>query len=484
MDLVTKGLQPAGPLKFFEELSAIPRGSGNEKQAADYIENFGKQLGLETYRDEKHNVIIKKPATAGYENADPVMLQGHSDMVCEKNGNTVHDFEKDPIKLVLSEDKKVLRAAGTTLGADNGTAVAIMMDILQRDDLAHPALECVFTSMEEIGLFGAMALDYSKLSATRMINMDCGPEDTVLVSSAGAKQTLYTRKVTFEEAAGDAVSFKVRGLQGGHSGGCIHMERANSIKLLGRGLSAVLEQMPVKLAQVDGGLKANAIPREAEAVFCVPAGMGQKAAEILAAELVAVKRQFAKADPGANFEARPVSLPAQVMTEADSNALVWLLCGLRNGVYTYSLDIAGLVLCSGNTGVLKQNGNEVSVEMCLRSADPDALDALVRELGGVVRLAGFDTDFTADFPAWDLVSESALREATCELYKECYGKDMKVEAVHGGLECGVIYRNMPGIDIVALGCDADGAHTPEECLYLESFDRFYTFVCKLLEKLA
>lgn len=485
MNLVTKGKNPAGVLTYFEELSAIPRGSKNEEAAAIYVEQFGKSLGLETLRDSIQNVVIKKPATKGFESAAPIMLQGHLDMVCEKNSDTEHDFEKDPIRLILEADGNTLRADGTTLGADNGTAVAIMMDILARNDLQHAALECVFTSQEEIGLYGAFALDYSHLKSTRLINMDCGPEGVVLVSAAGGLELHFNRRVRFETPAqGVAISLKVRGLEGGHSGGCIHMERANSIKLLGESLYQVQKQCKLALCSVGGGLKMNAIPREAQAVFVVDSQHQALAISALTQAQAAAQARFASSDKNITFKIEVCPLPQQQMSEQDTDCVIALLCGMRNGVYSNSVDIPGLVLTSNNLGVLTQQEDLVQLVTFIRSADTNAQNALCDELAVQCKFFGFELDEKDGFPAWDYESSSPLRQACVGLYERKYGKQMKVDAVHGGLECGVIKSNLKDIDIIALGCNADGAHTPEERVYLDSLERFYEFVCELIKEVS
>ncbi len=278
MEYVIKNREPADVLRYFEEISAIPRGSGNEKAIGEYLLDFAAKLGLEARMDDLYNVVIKKPASPGCEHLDPVILQGHTDMVCEKNKNVEHDFTKDGIKLVVDGD--ILRADGTTLGADNGQAVACMMAFLARKDMKHPPLECVFTSQEEVGLIGAIGFDPYDLKGTRMINMDCGPEGVCVAGSAGGTTIDIYKTVKRVPFAGEAVSLKVRGLKGGHSGGDIDKERGNANKIAARVLYAIAKEMKVNLVSMDGGMMMNAIPRECDAVAAV--ADAAKAAEIAA----------------------------------------------------------------------------------------------------------------------------------------------------------------------------------------------------------
>ena len=344
MEYVIKNREPADVLRYFEEISAIPRGSGNEKAIGEYLLDFAAKLGLEARMDDLYNVVIKKPASPGCEHLDPVILQGHTDMVCEKNKNVEHDFTKDGIKLVVDGD--ILRADGTTLGADNGQAVACMMAFLARKDMKHPPLECVFTSQEEVGLIGAIGFDPYDLKGTRMINMDCGPEGVCVAGSAGGTTIDIYKTVKRVPFAGEAVSLKVRGLKGGHSGSDIDKERGNANKIAARVLYAIAKEMKVNLVSMDGGMMMNAIPRECDAVAAV--ADAAKAAEIAAEVEKKVKSELEFSDPGLTITLEPAAAPAEMICDEDSDAFLKMLYLMPAGLVAKSMALEGLTVASQN----------------------------------------------------------------------------------------------------------------------------------------
>ena len=348
---VLDNLQPKLVFKYFEEISQIPRGSGNEKGVSDYLLNFGKSLGLESIQDEALNIIIKKPATKGYENAPTVILQGHMDMVCEKNKGTNHDFEKDPLKLRIVDD--YIYATDTTLGADNGIAVAYAMAILASDDVMHPALEVLITTDEETGMSGAMAVSPEHINGKILINLDNEEEGYLLVSCAGGIRTKGKLPVTREERTnGKAMQIKISGLKGGHSGMDIIKERGNSNKILGRILKHLLNNVQYSLCEMNGGSKNNAIPREAEAVIMVADGDLVKAKELVLEFAKLVKNELKAQDAGLNIEVQEVAAVSKVFTKESTEKAVNLLYLYPSGINSKSTEIEGLVESSTNLGVL------------------------------------------------------------------------------------------------------------------------------------
>lgn len=483
MDYVTKGYEPADALQYFEEISAIPRGSENEAGVADYICEFAKAHGLEYYRDEANNVIVKKPGSKGCENVPPLMLQGHTDMVCVKLPDVEHDFTKDPIELEIKDGW--LTAKGTTLGADDGMAVAYMLAFLAKEDYVHPPLECVFTSMEEIGLLGAMAIDAGKLSAHRLINMDGGTsaENISVVSCAGGQVYNFRRTPAWEKAEGEALSFKIRGLLGGHSAGVMHLGRGNGLKLMARILAAVGKDMPVSLASFTGGAKMNAIVSEADAVIVVPAGKAaeaEKTAEKIAAE---IKEELSVSDSGFAFICEKAEAD-QVMTAEDSKALITFLQLLPDGIRKMSQEIKDLVVCSSNVGILTMDGDTIDICDCIRSSEDGLKVTISEEMEALAALTGFKAVKGTGFGGWKYDAGSKLRALCADLYEKMYGKKMEFEATHGGLECGEFKSKIPDLDIMVIAPCAKEAHTPEESLNLESFRRVYNYLLAVFEELC
>ncbi len=484
MDYVTKGLQPEDALRYFEEISAIPRGSGNEIAVARYICEFAKGLGLEATRDEANNVIVKKPASAGCENAAPVMLQGHMDMVCVKLPDCEHDFEKDPLKLKVEDGW--LKAQGTTLGADNGSACAQMMALMARDDYRHPPLEFVFTSMEEIGLLGAKALDPGMISARRMLNMDSGASEEyqTVVSCAGGLVYEFKKAPVWEVAAGDALRLRISGLQGGHSAITIGEGRGNGLKLMARILHAVADKTQLQISLFEGGMKMNAIVSDAVAVITVPSG---KAGEALAAAremAAAIQEELRVSDPGFAFEAEEVELPVKVLKAEDSAALANFLFLLPDGMRYMSREIEGLVQCSSNIGILKMSDEEIYLCDCIRTAEPSQGEQLGAEFVLLASLFGFSAVQTGGFSGWKYDPNSKLRATGMALFEKMFGRKMEIQATHGGLECGEFIGKFPDMDIMTVAPTCVGAHTTEEAMNLASFAKVMDYLVALLGELC
>lgn len=477
MEYVIKNREPADVLRYFEEISAIPRGSGNEKAIGEYLLNFAGEHGLEARMDELYNVVIKKPGSAGCEDLPPVILQGHTDMVCEKNKNVDHDFMKDGIKLVVDGD--ILKADGTTLGADNGSAVAYLLAVLANNDLTHPPLECVFTSQEEIGLIGALALDASDLKGKRLINLDCGPEGVCIAGSAGGTTIDIYKDFSKVPAQGETVSIKVRGLQGGHSGGDIEKERGNANKIAARALYNISKEMKVNLISIDGGSMMNAIPRECDVVAAV-ADAG-RAAEIVADVARKVYSELQFSDEGFTMSCEKIADAAEMICDADSDSFIKMLYILPTGMVAKSMVLEGLTVASQNLAAVKtREDGKLYILYSLRSSVNSFLDDCGDRIDLICREHGAKPEFRPGFPTWEYTATSDLRDLCSKAYKEVTGKDMIIKATHGGLECGAFLSKIPGLDIAALGCDASGAHTPDEQLDLNSYERMYRVLLKTL----
>ena len=478
MDYVIKNREPEDVLHYFEEISAIARGSGNEKAIGEYLLDFAAQHGLEARMDELYNVVIKKPGSAGCEDLPPVILQGHTDMVCEKNKDVDHDFTKDGIELVLDGD--ILKANGTTLGADNGQAVAVMMAFLARKDMKHPPLECIFTTQEEVGLIGAMGFDASDIKGRRMINMDCGPEGVCIAGSAGGTTIDVYKPVARVPFTGKALAIKVRGLKGGHSGGDIDKERGNANKIVGRILYNILREMPVHLVSVDGGMMMNAIPRECDAVISVE---DIDRAKAIAADIEKKeKSQLEFSDPDLNIVCEETAAPAEMICEKDSKDFIQMLYILPTGLVAKSMALEGLTVASQNLAAVKtQADGKLYILYSLRSSVNAFLDDMGDRIDLICREHGAEAVFRPGFPTWEYTQKSELRDILSKAYHEVTGKEMKIEATHGGLECGALLAKIPGLDIAAIGCDATGAHTPQEQLDLNSYKRMVDTVARMLE---
>ena len=474
---IIRGFEPTRVFQYFEEISAIPRASGNEAAVADYLCRFAETRGLEYLKDANNNVLIKKAATQGREAYAPILLQGHTDMVCEKNGDTVHDFDRDPISLILEGNR--LRADGTTLGADNGIAVAMMLALLDGELDAHPALECLFTTEEETGMGGAIAFDYSKLSARYMINLDSEEETVVTVGCAGGIRTDLTLPVAREPIGERQVCrVELTGLGGGHSGADIHTGRVSANLLLGRLLSALPD---VRLISIEGGSKDNAITREAKALIAVPSvAMASMTllglADEVAGELVAE-------DQNCHILCEALTEPTGfdgMMDEESTARVIGLLANAPCGVLAMSRDVAGLVEYSRNLGILRTQADAVRITFTSRASRESRLDATVQALDALAAALGGTAEHHSRYPGWEYASISPVRDAYTKAYTSLYGGNMKVVAIHAGLECGYIKKQLPDMDIISIGPNMKDIHSPDEVLYLDSVERVWRALARLM----
>jgi len=475
--------EPKKVLGFFEEISKIPRGSGNEKAISDYLVDFGEKRGLVTKQDEALNVVIYKPGSPGHENRPPLILQSHMDMVCEKNADTTHDFLTDPISLRVDGD--YLFANGTTLGADNGVGVAVGLALLDSDDIAHPPLEIVFTAEEETTMKGISNLDPGWFKARRMINMDSGSDTTFCVGCAGGGRLDFTVPVKRESLTGEMVCklLTVRGLLGGHSGVEIHLGKANSIRILGRALDALKAELDLRLISVSGGLKANAIPREADAVIALPPADIGKAEQILVALQQTLRTEYRVPDPDITLALVPTQEYTEAFTCDSAKKVISAMLLLPFGVLHMSYDIPGLVETSNNVGVMETTPEGVSIDCALRSSVPSRRLLVRKQIEALADALEVKVDFGHGYPGWTYNPDSPLLADAIAEYCKLYNEEPNIEAVHAGLECGFMLEKIPDMDIISYCCKIFDGHTPNEHLSISSLNRTWKYTLALLESL-
>ena len=480
---ILQNLEPKAVFQYFEEISNIPRGSGNEKGISDYLLNFGKELGLESIQDEALNVIIKKPGTPGYENAPTVIIQGHMDMVCEKNNGVEHDFEKDPLKLRIVDD--YIYATDTTLGADNGIAVAYAMAILASNDIPHPPIEVLSTTDEETGMSGAMAIKKENLQGKILINLDNEEEGDLLVSCAGGVRSTATLKVDEQEIGSKKlIKINISGLKGGHSGMDIIKERGNSNKILGRVLKGLLREVKFNLVSLNGGSKNNAIPREAEAIIAVNPNDENTAIEVINNWNNIIENELRAQDPGLKIEASITDIKTcKEFTDESTKKVVDLLYIYPNGINTKSTEIEGLVESSTNLGVLTTKDGVVEFDSAIRSSIPSLKEEIVLRSKTIVELLGGKFETTSDYPGWEYDPNSKVRDICQKVHKDMYGKEAKIVAIHAGVECGLFNEKLGNLDMISFGPNLYDVHTPDEHMSISSVKNCYEYLLGILKEI-
>ena len=482
MKYVTEGYEPKQVLQYFEDIARIPRESGNEAAVAEYIYQWGKSLGLYAWKDEYNNVVIRKPASPGCEHLPYIMLQGHTDIVAVKLPESNHNFDTDPLPLYIQDG--ILRSNGTTLGADNGNAVAYMMGILSDNSLVHPPVECVFTSGEEIGLIGAEKLAADAFVSKRMINMDAGGEDqsVTTVGCAGGLELKMRQKPVWQPAKGSFISLFIHGLKGGHSAGAINEGRGNAGKLIARIINNVSLKTKTVVASINGGTKQNAIMSDVKAVISV-----EDADVALAAiekQVAAIKDELRATDAGFVCEFGLCETPEKMLDDKQSKALVAFVLAVPAGVRDMSFEIEGHVLNSNNLAAVQVWEDEILIWTLARSGDDTRQDAMGEEICSLADVFGYDVEVGANFYGWKYNPQSRMRGLHTKLFKEKFDIDLHVEATHGGLECGVFWGKEPEMDIICFGPKGGGAHTPEEWLDIHSFGQLYDYLVLFLERLT
>lgn len=482
MENITKDLIPQKVFYFFEEISKIPRGSKKEKKISDWLVSFAKERNLEVYQDSTLNVIIKKPGSNGMEKYSPLILQGHMDMVWEKNSDTKFDFETEGIKLDIKDG--FLKAVGTTLGADNGIAVAVILAVLDSDEIVHPPLEAVITADEEAGMTGVENLDISILKGKTMLNIDTEEEGEIYVSSAGGSRVQIDFGINRESSMENSqnILLEIKGLNGGHSGSDIDKGLGNSIKILSFVLLELSKKFKFKLYEINGGDKTNAIPREASALINVLSADSVNFIKESKSLFEEMKNTYSKTEKNLIMVIKTdITADKGAFSEEESKNLLNLLCEIPNGVITNSTNIEGLVETSLSMGVLRTHENVSSIQFLLRSSVNSALHDLENKLNDISKL--YNADFTVDssYSSWEYKENSKVRELFTKAHEDLFKKTPKIKAIHAGLECGIFAGKIDNLDVISIGPNIYGAHTPEEKMEISSVEYTWKWILKALE---
>ncbi len=475
---VLDGLKPEKVFYFFEEIAKIPHGSGNTKMLSDWMVAFAKERGLEYYQDELNDIIIVKEGTPGHENSEPVMLQGHMDMVCEKNQGCNKNMTKEGLDLVVDGD--IIYAKDTTLGADNGIAVAMMLALLDSEDIPHPRIECIFTVDEETGLYGAEAIDVSMLKGKKFINLDSEDEGIATISCAGGASSIGEFQVMREDCVGQALAIKISGLTGGHSGMEIHKGLANANKLMGRLLFEISQMTEMHLVEINGGSADNVITKVCEAIIVVE---NAEVAKALCAQYEKTFKHEYKNDPDLTLEVRNCQASQKPMTNGDTLKIVAFTNCTPNGIEKMTNGISNLPQTSLSLGIVKTEGDKVKYVFGVRSSVESECHMLCQRLKNKTFAFGGRYSEEGNYPGWEYDPDSPLRDLVCQVYKDQYGKDMIIEAIHAGLECGFFAAKVPGLDCVSIGPDVRDVHTPNEKLYIASTGRVWDMLLEILKRL-
>jgi len=470
-------LEPKSVFRFFEEMSAIPHGSYNTKAISDWAVAFAKERGLEYRQDELNNVIIIKEATAGYEAAEPMILQAHLDMVCEKTVDCTKDMSKEGLDLYIDGD--FVRAKDTTLGADNGIGVALALAALDDETLCHPRLEVVLTTEEEVGMEGVNGLDVSPLRGRQMINLDSSEENTFIVGCSGGSRTTCTLPVSRADYAGSVLRIAVSGLTGGHSGIEIDKRPASANVLLGRLLRAVSEAAEIRLVYVQGGFKSNAIPRDAEAVI-VTADVDAAKAAVERMEKV-LEHEYLVHEPEMKITVETAAAAMHPMDETSTRRILRFLICAPNGPQEMSQDFPGRVKTSLNLGVLETQETVVTALYLVRSAFATQKEQVNAKLRYLAEILDGKVELANDYPPWEFRRDSALRERMVSVFAAQHGYEPGIDATHAGLECGLLCGKLPGLDCVAVAPDLWDLHTPWERMSISSIQRVWKFLRGVLE---
>ena len=479
--MVLDKLEPRSVFRFFEDLAAIPHGSGNTRAVSDYCVRFAEQRGLEHYRDELNDVIIIAPATPGYESAPPLLIQGHLDMVCATAADCGKDMTKEGLELFVDGD--FVGARGTTLGGDDGIAVAMALAILDDPAIPRPRLEAVFTVDEETGMFGANALDVSHLTGRTMLNLDSEEEGVFTVSCAGGARVRLRWNVTREKVTALPLHLSVDGLTGGHSGVEIDKGRANANILMGRLLRELSKRCELRLRSMQGGMADNVIPFACEAEVSVAPEDADAVFTLVETLNGQFAKEFAFGDPNIRLSASLGALTElEVLTAADTRAILNALTLLPNGIQAMSHDIPGLPETSLNLGVVSLADDAAKLTFSVRSSVSSRKQKIIDKLSCVAEVCGAEFEVSGQYPAWEYRAESPLRERMVRVYREQYGKDPAVVAIHAGLECGILSEKLPGLDCVSFGPDLLDIHTAAERMRISSVQRVWKFLLEVLKQ--
>ena len=477
---VLNKLQPEGVFAIFEQLCAIPHGSRNTKAISDFCVKFAEQRGLRYIQDENNNVIIFAPASAGMEQAQPVILQGHLDMVCEKTPDCDLDMEKQGLR--LQTDGEWVWADQTTLGGDDGIAVAYALAILDDASIQHPPREGILTVDEDIGMLGAASIDLGQIGGRRLLNIDSEEEGVLLTSCAGGATVSCSIPMMWSVKKGLRVTVKIHGLRGGHSGTEIDKGRANANVLLGRFLNELDKEYPYALCTVDGGLKDNAIPRESTADMIISPDYLEELCAYAAKTQNAWREEFGENDPEIAVSVQEIGIDSHEVMFGDCrrNTLA-VMSQLPNGVQAMSQEIEGLVQTSLNLGILQTDFRGVHMTFSVRSSINAEKDALMEQLADLMARYGGGAEINGEYPAWEYRKESKLRRIMTQVYTEQYGEAPKIQAIHAGLECGLLAGKLPDLDAISFGPDIEEIHTTRERLSIPSVQRTWNFILGVLK---
>ncbi len=483
MSTEIRQLEPQAMWSRFADLNAVPRPSKKEERVIAFMKDFGEGLGLETIVDATGNVIIRKPATPGMEDRVTVVIQGHLDMVCQKNADTDFDFETQGIDMYVDGDW--VKARGTTLGADNGIGVATAMAILASDDIEHPAIEALFTVDEETGMTGAMGLEGGMLEGGILLNLDTEEDDEITIGCAGGVDVNVSGTYEEVEVPADSAAYRltVKGLTGGHSGMDIHLGRGNANKLLNRLLLEGTVSYGIGVASIDSGGLRNAIPREGSAVIAVDQGAVEEFGEFVASRAAELKSEYATTDPNLSILLEPAERPEKMLEDVFQDMLLRAVAACPHGIYRMSPDIEDLVQTSSNIArVLAENG-EYKVQCLTRgSVDSEKMDMAV-SIRSVFELIGADVALTGEYPGWAPRPDAPIVKLMGSLYEELFGSKAPVMACHAGLECGILGTNYPDMQMISFGPNIRGAHSPDEKVQVSSVQKFWGYLLETLKRI-
>ncbi|MFQ5677537.1 MAG: aminoacyl-histidine dipeptidase [bacterium] len=481
---VVSDFQPKELWKHFDKILTIPRGSKNEKAMGAYILGIAKDLGLEAKQDSAGNIVVSKPGTSGHESAPITILQSHLDMVNEKNADVDHDFTQDPIK--PRQEGEYLYATGTTLGSDNGIGVAAALAVMESEAIQHGPMEFLFTVDEETGLTGASSLAADMLQGRQLINMDTEEEGSLYVGCAGGAGLNLTLPLNFGATPSDsqALSVKLHGMKGGHSGVDIHLQRGNAVKLLARALNAVYGSIKFQLASLTGGNMHNAIPREAFATVVLSAAQKDAFSQAFNEQIAAIQAEFKPAEPDMRIDLAATDVPARVFDDPTTQTAINLLNALPHGVISMSYDIPDLVETSSNLATVKIAEDAMVIHVSNRSSVDSAIRGIQERVASIGLLSSAKVEEVEGYPGWKPNLDSHVLKVAKEVHKAVLGKEPEIKAVHAGLECGIIGEKYPGMDMVSLGPQIEFPHSPDERVRIGSVGDFYKLLLGILEKLA
>jgi dipeptidase D len=473
-----------GVIKNFEAISSIPRCSGNEKEVSNYILEFANNHNCEVIQEESYNLIIRKKATPGYEKSPIVILQGHLDMVGVKDQGIIHDFSKDPIKLKLNSE--YILAEGTSLGADNGIAIAYILTLIESKTIEHPPLEFLLTTGEEVGMTGASKIDAENFKGKILINLDSEEEGKLLVSGAGAvtnivKIPIVWMKNTYKE---NMYALKISGLKGGHSGLDINKGRANAIKLLARLLHVLTLETDIKIAEISGGGKANAIPNEAKVIVCVKPEEKKYFEDLINIHRGIIKKENELTEPDLEITTEVINDDINnVISKNTLSKIISLLTDIPNGVQSMSKVIKDLVQSSTNVGIVSTSSNEFSVISCVRSSDRSLKSNIVEEISTIAKNFGGKVENEGDYPEWKYREESYIRGLCEKVHKKLFDKKPEIYALHVGIECGILKDRIGDLDMISIGPNIYDVHTTKEKLDIKSAERTWNFIKEVLKEI-